>query len=145
MFVDETQIRVRYAETDQMNVVYYGNYAQYLEVARAELIRSLGFTYKDMESMGVIMPVVELHMKFVQPARYDDLLIIRTILHQMPADHRIEFHHEIYNENHRLVAKGRVILFFMDMKTMAKSRMPRELEMRLEKYFSPRTNPASAM
>jgi acyl-CoA thioester hydrolase len=145
MFVSETQIRVRYAETDQMNVVYYGNYAQYFEVARAESIRSLGFTYKDMESMGIIMPVVELHMKFVQPARYDDLLTIRTILHQMPNDHRIEFHHEVFHESGRLLAKGRVVLFFMDVKTMTRSRMPKELETKLQIYFSKHANPASAM
>jgi len=89
MFITETQIRVRYAETDQMNVVYYGNYAQYFEVARAESIRKLGFTYKEMEALGVIMPVVEMQTKYLRPAHYDDLLNIKTILRELPADHRI--------------------------------------------------------
>ena len=80
MYTSSTQIRVRYAETDQMNVVYHGNYAQYFEVGRAESIRQLGFTYKELEAMGVIMPIVELQTKFLRPAHYDDLLTIKTTL-----------------------------------------------------------------
>ena len=78
MFTSETQVHVRYGETDQMQVVYHGNYAQYFEVARAESIRQLGFTYSDMEAMGVIMPIIELHTKFLRPAHYDELLTIKT-------------------------------------------------------------------
>jgi acyl-CoA thioester hydrolase len=95
MFISETQIRVRYAETDQMNVVYHGNYPQYFEVARAESIRGIGFTYKDMEEMGIIMPVVELHIKFIRPAHYDTLLTVKTILKELPVNHHIEFHQEV--------------------------------------------------
>src|ERR1700754_1391147 len=84
MFTSETQVRVRYAETDQMNVVYYGNYAQYFEVGRVESIRQLGFSYKDLESTGIIMPVVEMNVKYLRPARYDDLLTIRTTLRELP-------------------------------------------------------------
>src|SRR6185295_14976976 len=110
MYTTETQHRVRYAETDQMNVVYHGNYAQYFEVARAEAIRQLGFTYKDMEAMGIIMPIVEWHAKFIRPAHYDQLLTIKTILKELPADHRIEFHQEVYNEKQKLLTTGRVVL-----------------------------------
>src|SRR5439155_21705889 len=91
MFITETQVRVRYAETDQMNVVYYGNYAQYFEVARAESIRNLGLTYKEMEAAGIMMPVVEMQTKFLRPAHYDDLLTIKTMMRQLPVDHRILF------------------------------------------------------
>src|SRR6516164_9092358 len=98
MFVAKTQIRVRYAETDQMNVVYYGNYAQYFEVARAESIRNLGYTYKELESVGIIMPVVEMQTKFLRPAHYDDLLTIKTILRELPVEHKIQFEHEVYNQ-----------------------------------------------
>ncbi len=94
MYESETQLRVRYAETDQMNVVYYGNYAQYFEVARAESIRNLGYTYKEMEIAGIIMPVVEMQTKYLRPAHYDDLLSIRTILRELPSDHKIQFEHE---------------------------------------------------
>ena len=80
MYEHFTTVRVRYAETDQMDIVYYGNYAQYFEVGRAECIRVLGFTYKKMEEMGVRMPVVAMEAKFLRPAHYDDLMTIKTIL-----------------------------------------------------------------
>src|SRR3954469_9934724 len=109
MFTTETQIRVRYAETDQMNVVYYGNYAQYFEVGRAESIRHLGFTYKDMEANGVMMPVVELQCKYLRSAHYDDLLTVKTVLRELPVDHRVEFHHEVLNEAGKLLTTGKVV------------------------------------
>lgn len=136
MFNSETNIRVRYSETDQMNVVYHGNYAQYFEVARAEAIREMGITYKEMEEMGVVMPIVELHTKFLRPAKYDDLLTIKTQLRELPADHRIEFHHEVYNEDGKLLTIGRVVLYFLDAKTMARTVMPQELASHLTSYFN---------
>ncbi|SRR5579871_4604242 len=135
MFSAETKIRVRYAETDQMNVVYYGNYAQYFEVARAESIRQLGFTYKEMEAMGIVMPVVEMHTRFLRPAHYDDLLTVKTILKELPLNHRIEFHHEVYNEKDKLLATGKVVLYFMDMKKMQKTTMPEQFVEKISPYF----------
>ena len=135
MFTSQTQIRVRYAEIDQMQVVYHGNYAQYFEVARVESIRQLGFTYGDMEIMGIIMPIVELHTKFLRPAHYDDLLTIKVILKELPIDHRIEFHHEVYNEAQKLLTLGRVVLYFVDAKTKEKTVMPDALSKKLEPYF----------
>ncbi|MBC6489992.1 acyl-CoA thioesterase [Flavihumibacter stibioxidans] len=135
MYVSETQVRVRYAETDQMNVVYHGNYAQYFEVARAESIRHLGFTYKDMEAMGIIMPLVELHTKFLRPAHYDDLLTIRTTLKELPVDHRIEFHYEVYNESGKLLTIGRTVLYFIKAGTKEKTTMPPALSDKLAGYF----------
>ena len=136
MFNSETNVRVRYSETDQMNVVYHGNYAQYFEVARAEAIREMGITYKEMEEMGIVMPIVELHTKFLRPAKYDDLLTIKTQLRELPTDHRIEFHHEVYNEEGKLLTIGRVVLYFLDAKTMARTVMPAALETHLLPYFS---------
>jgi acyl-CoA thioester hydrolase len=135
MFSAQTTIRVRYAEPDQMDVVYYGNYAQYFEVARAESIRHLDYTYKDMEAMGVMMPVVELQCKYLRPAHYDDLLTVKTELRELPAGHRIEFHHEVYNEAGRLLTAGKVVLYFLDTKTKAKTTMPEVLRERLAPYF----------
>lgn len=135
MFNSETNIRVRYSETDQMNVVYHGNYAQYFEVARAEAIREMGITYKEMEEMGIVMPIVELHTKFLRPAKYDDLLTIKTQLRELPADHRVEFHHEVYNEEGKLLTIGRIVLYFLDAKTMARSVMPDALRNHLIPYF----------
>lgn len=136
MFESSTQIRVRYSETDQMNVVYHGNYAQYFEVARAEAIREMGITYKEMEEMGIVMPIVELHTKFLRPAVYDDLLTIKTQLRELPKNHRIEFHHEVYNESGKLLTVGRIVLYFLDAKTMARTVMPDTLIKHLEPYFS---------
>jgi acyl-CoA thioester hydrolase len=135
MFITETQIRVRYAETDQMNVVYYGNYAQYFEVARAESIRKLGFTYKEMEALGVIMPVVEMQTKYLRPAHYDDLLNIKTILRELPTDHRIHFEHEVYNQEKKLLTLGKVVLYFVRMGSFEKSSMPQNLRNMLEPFF----------
>src|SRR5205809_4698109 len=124
MFTSETKIRVRYAETDQMGVVYHSNFFPYFEVARAESIRQLGFTYADMEKMGVIMPVVDIHCRYLRPALYDDLLTIKTILKELPVHHKIEFHHEVYNEKQELLAIGKIILYFMEAATMKKTGMP---------------------
>ena len=136
MFITQTNIRVRYSETDQMNVVYHGNYAQYFEVARAEAIREMGITYKEMEEMGIVMPIVELHTKFLRPAVYDDLLTIKTELRELPKDHRIEFHHEVYNEAGKLLTIGRIVLYFLNAKTMARTMMPDELKKHLAPYYS---------
>lgn len=135
MFTSETQLRVRYAETDQMDYVYYGNYPQYFEVGRVEAIRQLGYTYKTMEAMGVIMPVVELHIKYLRPAHYDDLLTIRTSLRELTTDHRIEFYQEVFNENKKLLTSGKVVLFFLTASTRARTLMPEELRKKLEPYF----------
>ena len=118
MFTSETQVRVRYAETDQMGVVYHSNYFPYFESARAESIRQLGFTYADMEKMGVIMPVIEVQCKYLRPALYDELLTVKVILKELPVHHKIEFHHEVYNEKKELLANARVILYFMEANTM---------------------------
>lgn len=136
MFTAETQVRVRYAETDQMNVVYHGNYAQYFEVGRAEAIRQLGFTYKELEKTGIIMPIVEWHAKFIRPAHYDELLTVKTALRELPADHRIEFHQEVYNEKGRLLTSGKVVLYFLSADTMEKTSMPDVLLNKLKPYFA---------
>jgi acyl-CoA thioester hydrolase len=135
MFTTETAIRVRYAETDQMGVVYHGNYFLYFEVARAESIRQLGFTYADMENMGVIMPVTEVQCRYLRPARYDDLLTISVTLRELPVHHKIEFHQEVFNEKKELLATGRIILYFMDSKTMKRTTMPEPLLQKLQPYF----------
>jgi acyl-CoA thioester hydrolase len=135
MFQSETKIRVRYAETDQMGVVYYGNYAQYFEVGRAESIRHLGYTYKDMEEEGIIMPVVELQIRYLRPAKYDDLITIKTQVRDLPLHHKIIFHQEVYNAQEELLCSGHVSLYFMEAKTMKKSKMPERLKNLLKSYY----------
>lgn len=136
MYESTTQIRVRYAETDQMNVVYYGNYAQYFEVGRVESIRQLGYTYKDMEASGVIMPVVEMHVRYLRPATYDDLLTVKTTLRELPDNHRCEFFQDVYNEQGKLLASGRVVLYYLTAGTRQKTIIPAMLKEKLLPYFS---------
>ncbi|MBI3138710.1 MAG: acyl-CoA thioesterase [Sphingobacteriales bacterium] len=136
MFTTDTLIRVRYAETDQMGVVYHSNFFPYFETARAESIRQLGFTYADMERMGVIMPVVDVHCRYLRPARYDDLLNIRTTLKELPQHHKIEFHHDVFNEKEELLATAKITLYFVEAGTMKKTSMPLQLQSRLQPYFS---------
>ena len=135
MFESTTQIRVRYAETDQMGVVYHSNFFPYFESARAESIRQLGYTYADMEKMGVIMPVVDVHCRYLRPAKYDDLLTIKTMLKELPLHHKIEFLHEVFNEAGELLAVGKIILYFMEAKTMRKTTMPAPLLEKLRSWF----------
>jgi len=111
-----TKIRVRYGETDQMGVVYYGNYAQYLEQGRTEWLRELGFSYKWMEANDVQLPVVHFSIDYKLPARYDDLIIVKTSLKKLPSV-KIEFYYEIYNESKQLLATATTILVFINSKT----------------------------
>ncbi len=113
MFSSMTQLRVRYAETDQMGFVYYGNYPQYYEVGRADAMRKLGMTYRDMEEKGVVMPIVDMKIKYIRPARYDDLLTVKTIVPELPAS-RMHFDYEIYNEDGVLLNKGYTVLAFLN-------------------------------
>ncbi|KGO92853.1 acyl-CoA thioesterase [Flavobacterium subsaxonicum] len=112
----EFKVRVRYAETDQMGVVYHGNYAQYFEMGRVEWLRNLGLSYKFMEENGIMLPVVSLTLNYKKPARYDDLLTVRTILKKQESV-KIEFDYEIYNEGGELLTIGNSVLVFVDMKT----------------------------
>ena len=126
---------MHYALTDQMGVVYYGNYAQFYEIGRTEAIRQLGYTYKDIEAMGIIMPVVEMNSKFLRPAKYDDLITVKTTLRELPTGHAINFFFEIFNEDDKLLNAGNVILYFMEAVTMKRAKMPTELEDKLKGYF----------
>jgi acyl-CoA thioester hydrolase len=89
-----------------------------------------------MEKMGVIMPVIEVQSRFIQPALYDDLLTVKTILKELPVHHKIEFHHEVYNEKKELLATGRIILYFMEAKTMKKTAMPEQLYKKIQHHFT---------
>lgn len=116
MKIHELKVRVRYAETDQMGMVYHGNYAQYFELGRVEWLRNLGVSYKLMEEAGVMLPVVALSMNYKKPARYDDELRVLTI-YKNQTSVKIEFDYEIYNEKNELLTTGNSVLVFVDMKT----------------------------
>lgn len=111
MIVTETKIRVYYQDTDQMGVVYYGNYARYYEIGRTEMIRDLGFTYKQLEELDIMLPALSLKINYHQSARYDDLLTVRTIVDTIP---KVKFpiKTEIYNEKGELINSGETVLVF---------------------------------
>lgn len=135
MYSSETQIRIHYALTDQMGVVYHGHYAQFYEIGRAEWLRELNYSYKDIEALGVIMPVVDIHSRFLRPAKYEDLITVKTILKELPLHHKIVFHHEIYNEQGELLNTGDVTLYFMTAHDMKRCEMPEIMREKLEKFF----------
>lgn len=130
----DTQIRVRYAETDQMGYMYYGNYASYYEVGRTELMRSVGVTYSELEKMNIMMPVIELHIKYRRAARYDDVVTVRTMLKEMP-ELRIKFDYELYNEAGELLNTGHVSLIFVDSQTRKPCKLPQEVYESIKGYF----------
>ena len=119
-------LRTRYAETDQMGVVYYGNYPQYLELGRVEWLRAIGLTYKEMEAEGIMMPVVSLQIQYKKPALYDELITIRTKLKDLPST-KIEFDYEILNEKGELLSTANTILVFVDAKTFRPIRCPEKV------------------
>lgn len=123
----EISIRVRYAETDQMGVVYHGNYAQYFEMGRVEWLRNKGVSYKELESGGVMLPVVSLNMNYKKPAYYDDELTVVTRL-EFLGGVKIEFSYEIINQKGELLTTAQTILVFVDMKTKRPISVPAYLE-----------------
>jgi acyl-CoA thioester hydrolase len=133
MFNSEIQLRVRYSETDRMNYVYYGHYAQYFEVARVEALRSLGITYKDMEDSGIILPVLDYSIKYFKPAYYDDLLTVKTVIPRIP-EARIYFEYETYN-GELLLNKASTTLVFINTKTGKPCAAPSALTDKLKHYF----------
>ncbi len=135
MYQHQTQIRVRYGETDQMGYLYYGNYALYYEVGRTDAIRQLGLTYKWMEQNGVALPVAECNLQYLRPAFYDELLTVNTIIKEMPEGSLIQFHTEIYNEQQKIINKGLTKLVFYDIAARKKTSMPELLREKLAPYF----------
>jgi acyl-CoA thioester hydrolase len=126
MIQHEVQIRVRYAETDQMQFVYYGNYAAYFEVARVELLRKMGLSYKAIEDMGIWMPVMNFQIDYHQPARYDDLLNISVAVREMPSS-RMIFHYQTHCQD-RLINTAVTTLVFVDQQSQRPVRCPEPLK-----------------
>ncbi len=135
MYLHETQVRVRYGETDQMGFLYYGNYALYYEVGRTESLRSLGFTYKGLEESGIMLPVIKMEAEYFRSAFYDDLITIKTRLEKIPTGSEITYISELYNERGKLLNRGSVTLVFYDSVQKKKTLMPQALQEALEPYF----------
>lgn len=128
-------LRVRYSETDQMGFVYYGAYAAYYEAARVEAIRNLGISYADLEKIyGIWMPVMNMQVRFLRPARYDDMLSIQTTIPTLP-DKDIRFRYEIHNEAGQLLNGALVQLCFLDASTQKRIDAPDFITAPLQPYF----------
>ncbi len=134
MFSHQHQIRVRYGDTDQMGYVYYGNYAYYYEQARAEAIRSLGFTYKQLEEQGTFMPITKMNIRYIAPAFYDEMLTIKTIIPELPG-RLILFKYEVFNEAGKLINEGETQLAFISSATKKMATAPTVLTEKLKPYF----------
>jgi len=127
MIQHQTNIRVRYAETDQMGYVYYGNYLTYYEIGRVELIREAGMTYKQLEETGIMLPVLEAKCKYIRPAKYDDLLTLQTTIKEKPGV-RIKFEYELWNEKKDLLNVGETTLVFISKSTLKPCDIPEEMK-----------------
>jgi acyl-CoA thioester hydrolase len=137
MFVHDAELRVRYGETDRMGYVYYGFYAQFFEVGRVEAMRALGFPYKALEDRGVMLPVADLTIKYIKPAVYDDLLIVRTSIPELPGV-KIRFDYELIRSGDGvLLTKGSTTLVFVDAKSGKPIRCPQDMLEAMEPYFPP--------
>ncbi len=134
MYNSETKVRVRYAETDKMGYCYYGNYATYFEVARVDMIKQLGFSYKQMEDDGVALPVLEFSIKYFKPAFYDEEVTIKTVVTEKPAA-RIKFDYECYNDKGELLNKATTTLVFVNMKSGRPQQAPEDFMLAIEGYF----------
>ena len=127
-----TKLRIRYAETDQMGVVYYGNYATFLEQGRTEWLRDLGFSYKWMEANNVLLPVTNLNINYKLPARYDDVISVTTSLKKTPSV-KIEFYYEIHNQDDELLVTAETTLVFVNATTKKLMKAPDYLLKKLVK------------
>ncbi|MBD1386601.1 acyl-CoA thioesterase [Mucilaginibacter rigui] len=134
MFENATKLRVRYGETDQMGYMYYGNYAEFFEVGRVEMLRSLGLTYSGMEASGIMMPVLELKCKYLKPARYDEEITINVIMDKMPGV-KIHFRYELFNEKQELIHIGETLLAFINMKSNRPCLPPADFMEKLKPFF----------
>lgn len=134
MISAETQVRVRYGETDQMGYVYYGHYATYYEVGRVELFRSLGFSYRELEESGIQMPVMQMHCKYLKPAIYDEVVRIVTSIREKPTA-RITFHYDLYNPEDELINTGDTTLVFIDTQRERPVKVPDWFLEAVQPYF----------
>lgn len=136
MYTFDFQLRVRYKDVDQMGYVYYGNYAYYYEQARAECIRHIGVSYREIEASGILMPITRMNIKYIAPAFYDDLLTIKTIIPEKPG-RLIRFLYEVFNPEGKKINEGETILTFIRKADNKLVSAPEILQQKLSPFFSP--------
>ena len=134
-FIGETKVRVRYGETDQMGIAYYGNYASYFEVGRVETLRNIGLSYREIEENGIMLPVSEFSVKYLNPIKYDDVITIKTKLSSVLGA-RLTFEYDMFNSNNVLCAQAHTVLVFIDKESRRPVKAPNYFLEKLKKYES---------
>ncbi len=133
MYKHTINIRVRYAETDKMGYVYYGNYPTYFELGRVEMLRSLGVSYRSLEDRGILLPVVNLNVNYKKPAFYDDELTLVTSLQELPSV-KIKFVYSLFRKE-ELLCEAETTLVFLNKEASRPQKCPSEIFTALEEYF----------
>ena len=131
----QTQVRVRYKDTDQMGIMHHSNYIVLYETARTEWLRDMGLTYAEIERRGVMSPIIEVQSRYYYPAFYDEVLTVKVMMDEMPAA-RLNIASEVYNEAGKLINTGRVTLGFMNAQTRRPCRAPEWFVEALEEYIA---------
>ena len=134
MFEETIQLRVRYHDCDPLGIVYHGHYAKFFEIGRTEAMRKHGFSYKQLEEYDFAMPVVEMNIKYFRPARYDELMDIKTIIKDFP-DKKITFISEIYNQQHKLLTQSETTFVFVKKSSLRRCHVPEIVKDHLRPFF----------
>ena len=134
MITSETKIQVRYDEVDKMGYVYHGNYARYFHISRTDLLRKVGICDKELESQNIILPVIEISIKYLKPVFYDDFITIRTKLLEMP-ETRIKFQHEVINQHNEIINIASSSMVFVDVNTRKPMIVPEIIKSKIESYL----------
>ncbi len=134
MITSVNEIQIRYDEVDKMGYVYHGNYAKYYHISRTELFRKLGFSDKKLEEMNIIMPIIELNIRYIKPIYYDDIINITTFLKHIPST-RMKFYHEVKNSDDELINEANSTAVFVDMETRVPMRVPEFIVNKIKTYF----------
>lgn len=134
MITSENKIQIRYDEVDKMGYVYHGNYAKYYHISRTELMRNIGLSDKELENQNIILPIIELNIKYIKPTYYDDIITITTVLQHIP-DSRMKFYHEVRNNNNEVINRATSIAVFVDMDSRMPMRAPEFIVNKIKPYF----------
>ena len=135
MIVSKEKIRVRYDEVDKMGYLYHGNYAGYFHIGRTELLRKFGLSDKQLEPFNLILPVIEMNIKYLKPVLYDEIVTLKTYLNEV-SKIRVRFYYELFNEKGDLVNEASSSLVFVDNKTRKPMRVPKNILNKIESYFN---------
>jgi len=134
MITSENDIQIRYDEVDKMGYVYHGNYAKYYHISRTELLRKIGICDKEMENHNIILPVTEMSIKYIKPIYYDDIITIKTSLHNIPTS-RMKFHHVVLNHNNEVINQADSTVAFVDIDTRKPIRTPQFIVNKIKSYI----------